>query len=284
MSETQAIETEGSESGIIQQEGLENEVVIVSEGEGEPASEKASLPGWVHDRIRRATNRAASKAAAESSKKEQALEEEVKLLRAALSGGKDPNKAPDENDYDTTAEYLQAKEKYDNARVNQLLDQRLQAERQRAVMDSQTQAQKQKIHGHYDRAEKLGMKNYAELEDKAIEILGDEFTKAIMTQSGRSELILGSLGANTAKAREIAELAKIDPVGAYTMAIEYGAGLKVQSKTAPPPDPETQVESGGSVSSWEARIDKARQKAANTGDFGPLMELKKQARAAGVKV
>ena len=78
-------------------------------------------------------------------------------------------------------------------------------------------------------------------------------------------------------------MVKTDPVGALVKAVEIGGSLSVKPKNNAP-DPETKVESGAAVSDWQKRVDKARDKASETGDMKPLIALKKQAKESGVTI
>ena len=127
------------------------------------------------------------------------------------------------------------------------------------------------------------MADYEELEDKAIDILGNDLAKVIMTNTDKSHLIMAHLGANPGKAAELVELVNVNPVKALVRAVEIGNSLSVKTKSSPP-DPETKVGSGVAVSDWQKRIDRARDKAAESGDMKPLIALKKQAKEAGVKI
>lgn len=288
----QAIETKGE---VITEEVAEGEeikasdeeVEIVVEGEDEPAS-KSRRPNGIQKRFKKLTGKvdAANTQADEATRRAEMLEEENKLLRLQAQSGT-PTTRPDEDDFDTRAEYLTALDEYDVGRIAKVAQEQVA----QIVQNSQTQTTqvnqeatlKEGLTEHYNRADTLKMANYEELEDKAIDVLGNDLAKVIMTNTEKSHLIMAHLGANTGKAAELVELVKVNPVKALVRAVEIGNSLSVKPKSSPP-DPETKIDSGVAVSDWQKRIDKARDKAAETGDMSQLIALKKQAKDAGVKI
>lgn len=283
----QAIETEGeiiteTPEGEVIAGGEEVEIVV--EGEEKPTS-KPNVPIGLRKRFNRLNGKieAANTEADEVRKRAQMLEEENKLLRLQTQQTKRPKK----DDFDTTEEYTAAVETYDDARIERVAEEKAsqivqQSQSQTSTANQNLQLQG-KIESHYERANTLKLKNYEELEDKAIDILGTDLSKVIMANTAKSHLIMAHLGVNVGKAMELAELVKVDPVGAFAQAVEIGSTLSVKTKSSPP-DPETKVGSGVAVSDWQKRVDKARDKAAESGDMKPLISLKKQAKEAGVKI
>lgn len=225
----------------------EEEVEIVVEGEEKPASK--NVPIGLRKRFNKLNGKieAANQEAEEERKRRQALEEENKLLRLQAQQSL---KRPNEDDFDSREEYLRAVEKYDNDRIEKIAEEKAaqilqqnQAQTQTANQNHQLQT---KIEAHYDRANSLNLKNYEELEDKAIDILGTDLSKVIMANTAKSHLIMAHLGANVGKAMELAELLKVDPVSAFAQAVEIGSTLSVRSKTTAP-DPESKLAAGNGL-------------------------------------
>lgn len=291
----QAIETKDEviandeviESTETMETAADEEVEIIVEGEEKPTS-KSRRPNGYQKRINKLNGKidAANTQADEVTRRAEMLEEENKLLRLQAQS-KSPASRPDEDDFDTRAEYLTALDEYDGVRIAKVAQEQVA----QIVQNSQTQTTqvnqeatlKEGLTEHYNRADTLKMANYEELEDKAIDILGNDLAKVIMTSTEKSHLVMAHLGANTGKAAELAELVKVNPVKALVKAVEIGNSLSVKPKSSPP-DPETKVDSGVAVSDWQKRIDKARDKAAETGSMEQLIALKKQAKEAGVKI
>ncbi len=100
-----------------------------------------------------------------------------------------------------------------------------------------------KQNAHYEAADKLGVKDYDDTEDKAIAILGksaaNQLIAAIPDSSPR---VLYYLGKNESVAQELADLIKSDPVAGVLKLGALGAQLKVQPKrksgATPNPDDE----------------------------------------------
>jgi len=292
MSETQAIETEDE---IITEEAVEStetmeaaeEVEIVVEGEEKPAS-KTQVPYGYRKRFNKLNGKidVANTAADEAQRQTEMLREENKLLRLQAQAGS-PASRPDEDNFDTRAEYLTALDEYDNGRIAKIAQEQasqiVQQNYAQTTQVNQDAKLEESIGEHYERASTLKMKNYEELEDKAIDVLGNDLSKVIMANTEKSHLIMAHLGANPGKAAELVELVKVNPVKALVKAVEIGNSLSVKAKSSPP-SPETKVEPGAAVSDWQKRIDSARDKAAVSGDMTQLLDLKKQAKDAGVKL
>jgi hypothetical protein len=99
---------------------------------------------------------------------------------------------------------------------------------------------------HYERAEKLGVKDYGAIEDKAIGILGTDSVKYIIETFDDSQLILAYLGTekNHDETRNIASLVKQNPGMALAEIGALRAGLKVKSKSKAAPDPDEEIQGG----------------------------------------
>lgn len=296
MSEEKALETEDdiqieeTEEAIKAQQLAEEaaeeaEVEIIVEGEEKPAS-KSQVPYGIRKRFNKLNGKidAANTVADEAQRRAEMLAEENKLLRLQAQSVK-PTSRPDEDDFETRAEYLTALDGYDTDRIAKV------AQEQVAQIVQKTQTQttqinqdaklEEKLGEHYERANALKMKNYEELEDKAIDVLGNDLSKTIMANTEKSHLIMAHLGANPAKAEELVSMVKTNPVGALVKAVEIGNGLSIKPKLTPP-DPETKLDPGSAASDWQSKLDAARDKATQSGKMDELISLKKQAKEAGV--
>jgi len=226
-------------------EDVEEEVEIVVEGEEKPAS-KSQRPNGFKKRIDKLNGKvdAANTHADEATRRAEMLEEENKLLRLQAQADS-PATRPDEDDFETTAEYTVALDKYDGERIAKAAQEQVA----QLVKQSQTQTTQvnqdakleESLGEHYDRANSLKMKNYEELEDKAIDVLGNDLSKVIMANTEKSHLIMAHLGANPAKAAELVELVKVNPVKALVKAVEIGNSLSIRPKTQNALDPETSL-------------------------------------------
>lgn len=298
MSETQATEShdETETKAVVENvEGQEaqsaetetDEVEIVVEGEAQPASEPDKQIG-IRNRINKLNTKVevANTATDEALRKLQVLEEENKLLK--LQSSQSPAQMPDEDNFDSRKEYLAALNEYNNNQIAEQVQKQTAKVFENVQTQTATATQDDNLRGqitkHYDRANDAKIKGYEALEDKAIEILGNDLSKQIMANSSKSHLIMGHLGANTAKAREISELLKTNPIQAYTEALEVGLNLSTTRKK-PSPSPETEVPAGGSASVgiWQKKYDDAIAKVqAGTLTVRDTAAIRKQAQEAGV--
>jgi hypothetical protein len=297
MSEEKAIETEDEviEETIVADapeveedaEVVNEEVEIIVEGEEEPASK--AKPNGFKKRINKLNGKIdkANEATDEATRRANALEEENRLLRLHQQQSEKPATAPDEDDFDTDAEYQAAKADWDEKRISAIaaakVSEIIQANQSQNTQGSIDRDLEDSIGRHYERVESLKMANYEDLEDKAIDVLGNEFAKMIIAKTRKSHLIMGHLGANTGKAEELAMLLKSDPVGALIQAVEIGEKLSIRPKHSITPDPETRIEPGeaSSAEQQDKKLNDLREEAGKTGDMSKLLEYKKQLRAAG---
>ncbi len=269
MSEDKAIETDDLEEGFtiveddeseaneVEEEALSaesetDEVEIVVEGEDEPTSETVPLGKFLKrvNKLNGRVSEANTEVEAEKSRREM-VEQENELLRLKLKQD-EPLKRPKPADFESDAEYDTALDEYDDQRIDAAADRKLAAH----LETSQKQTQQQTIDtnlesglkAHYERAEQLKVKDYESAEDKAIEVLGSDASKFIMTNTANSEMIMFHLGKNPAKAAALAKLVESDPAG---FAVKIGGletSLKPKPKQSTAPDPDLLITPGSSSS------------------------------------
>jgi hypothetical protein len=172
-----------------------------------------------------------------------------KLLQLALDQRnqtpEQPSGPPDPFDYDDGGKddkYIDALKAYNQRSFDDHMARHSSAqpdpEIRRDLEDRQT--------AHYEAADKLGIPDYAESEDRAISILGRDTVNQIIGALDNSPEILDHLGKNIAKANRIAGLLKTDPVkgvlelGQLSKSDALTAQPKLQRKAAPDPDTELQ--------------------------------------------
>ena len=266
----QAIETDDLENGVtfveddevqVEEEVVEiaaesDEVEIVVEGEDEPTSETVPLGKFLKrvNKLNGRVSEANTEAEAEKSRREM-VEQENDLLRLRLQQD-EPVKRPKPADFESDAEYDTALDAYDEQRLDALANKKLaahlettQAQTQQQTIDTNLESG---LKAHFERAEQLKVKDYETVEDKAIEVLGNDAAKFIMTNTVNSELIMFHLGKNPAKAAALAQKVKTNPVG---FAVEIGGlstSLKARPKHSNAPDPDALIKSGTSAGKGEA--------------------------------
>lgn len=280
--ETEIIDT--SDTGDIETpvDAVEEVEVIL---EGDDASPEP-VPQWVNKRF----GRYAKKVKQANSEVEQvkaqmeAIRQENELLRLNAQQAK-PKERPNEDDFDTREDYLKADQKWIDERARSIADERFQ-ELNKANISQTTQQQysetiDKQIDSHYERVASLKMPNYAELEGKAADALGDEVCREILANNEASHLIMAHLGANPHKAQHYKSM--IDngqPIKAVMAIGELGAKLSIKPKNQSTPDPETKIAPGETASTTanERKLEKLRAEAAASGDMSKLLEFKRSLR------
>ena len=265
------------------------EVEIFLEGE-EPATSKPVPKGFLK-RINKLNSKVAeaNEHASESDRRVKMLEEEAKLLRLKLQ--QEPaQKKPSADDFNSDAEFEKAVAQYDEERINQIAEKRVNerlAQSQTETTQAQADTNLQKdLASHYDRAEALKVSDYADTEDKAIDVLGNDIVKQIMANTDKSHLIMYHLGKNPAKAERLASLIKSNPMKGVLEIGRLESQIQTRAKSSQAADPETNLEGGkGGGSDWERKLEKKREQVSSgKASMKDLIALKKQAKAAGVNL
>jgi len=130
---------------------------------------------------------------------------------------------------------------------------------------------------HYERAAKIGAKDYEATEDKALDILGSEVANHVIDNFDDSHILLYYMGKNPAEAERISNLLKSNPIRGVAELGRLSSELKIKpkSKVAPNPDEEINGESVANDSAIERRLNKLREEARG-GDMKKLIEFKRK--------
>jgi hypothetical protein len=188
--------------------------------------------------------------------------ERNKILQLALEQAKavpQETSLPMPDDFDegvSDPEYIKKQAEYTQALINKGIAEGLA---QVTQANSNTHNQQQvndkllsKQVKHYERAEKIGAKDYAVTEDKALEVLGNEVANHIIDNFDDSHVILYYLGKNPDEAERIAGLIKSQPIKGVAEMGRLSAELKVKTKSRVAPDPDEEIQ-GGIASSKKKR-------------------------------
>ena len=255
----EAVETEAAESDAppveasAEDEEEAAELDIVVEGEEEPSSKPARKSRFAKrvDKLNGKVEAADGRADALQLENE-SLKEQNKLLRMKETVERAPTR-PKASDYDTDESFEAALDEYADARSREVAAGLLRE----TLAESDTQTTQQKveaqqrsdIEAHYERADTLKVKNYTDVEDNAIGILGDDATKAIMANTDLSHVLLYHLGLekNAGKAEEFAALLKRNPVKGLLEIGGYANKLVVKPKHSNAPDPESRIDPGSAA-------------------------------------
>ncbi len=235
---------DGAPDGSESEDGQEpdgQEVEIVLKGDS------GSQPDPKHSGIRKRINKLNAKVNAAQEGEGQATAEleterqKNKLLQLALDQQNEPPAGPpDPNDFDDGAKdtkYVEALEAHNLRFFDAQMERHTAA--QPAPVDNRALERRQTQ--HYEAADKLGIKDYADVEDVAIGILGKQTVNQLIKDLDNSPAILYYLGKNPEKAESIAEM--LSGPNAVKGVLELGAlsaGLvaqpKVKRNAAPDPD------------------------------------------------
>ena len=255
-------------------EPIETEDVEVVEIEGEekakdeetqPQFTQQQLDEIVSKRVNKLNRKVdESKTAVDKTGEELALaRERIKLLELARQQAipVKSNKAPDPDDFDG-GEYDPNFKKKQEEYNQYLIDQRVEAKFAESTKKAQDEAlnsnRAKELEGrqrkHYQLANELEIKNYAESEDKALDALGNETVNHIIENFDDSPAILNYLGLNDVKAKQLAELIKTHPIKAVAEIGRISKSLEVKSKSTNAPDPVENLEGSSSFASKRSTL------------------------------
>lgn len=267
------------------------EIEFVHEGDTR-TPKKAEVPVRLMKRFKKLTGqkKQAEAEAEEVRKQQQELQEEVKRLKQALDGSK--SGPPNPNDFDGGVydpEYTKSLNAYNEKVIEERIAKQLNESQQRTYHEQSQQSQEAEtekaLMDHYDRAYKLGVKDYDEAEDAAIEILGEENFKHLARHLDDSEVFAYYIGKNPDVGEKYAEMLRTKPIKALAEIGRLLAQIKRKPKGEPLPDPDEELE-GAIPSNAEAqnrKLDKLRE-AARSGDpkaMKKILDFKKQMRVKG---
>ena len=213
-----------------------------------------------------------------------AEKQKSELLQLALDQKNSPS-APNPNDFEdgaADAKFVEAS----TAHIQSVADQTVQkAVSNLPKSEPVDHDLERRQRAHYERADKLGIKDFEDAEDEAISILGRETVKYIIAKSNKSELILYDFGKNPRRAEAFADLVASDVDAAKIELGRLGERLKVKplAKTQQvEPDGELEGGSADTTDAYERQLDKLRNAAAGgtQAQMTALMEFKRKHQKA----
>lgn len=276
--------TEGAESS---EQDQEFEVVLESTG-SQPKPAKTQKISGVGKRINKLNAKVDSANEAEEKANSQLLQEMEKnrILQIQLEQRQEVQTQPvmpnvdDFGDGVADPEYVKKFQEYLTATNKIEISRQMQETNQHSVQSNRQNVQSQQLERkqvqHYEKANELGMKNYAEVEDKAIEILGTKTVNVIIDNFvGDSHILLGYLGVNTEQAQAIADKIQTNPIRGVAEIGALLSKLKVRPKTKITPNPDTPL-AGGSPSGandTDKKADQLLEKAHKSGSKADLQKF-----------
>ena len=213
-----------------------------------------------------------------------------KILQIALDQAKEKavtNKIvkPNKNDFDNgeyDPEFIKQSDEYTQALIDQRVEQAVlkasQTTEQNIGQEQQQKALLSKQVKHYERADKIGAKDYSDTEDVALGIFGNHYSNQIIENFDDSHIIMYYLGKNPEEARNLKSLIENSPVKGVAAIGKLSAELKLKPKQKNVADPDTEINGDGSGSNSDAlqrQLDKLRDQAAASGNMTKLMNFKK---------
>lgn len=237
------------------QEAESSEVdIVLDEDEGSQLDKQLNIDRIVRKRVSR-LNTKHDKHTAELEQNSQFKDQKIQLLELALDQKNQSQELeqPDPTEFDDGAndpKYVKALQTYNQS----YMDQQVKVATADLVVPQSDTGPDVALEAaqtrHYKDAQTLGIKDYDETEDKAINILGKEAVNQFILNSNKSHLVLYHLGKNLDLAEEIAELIKTLPVKATLQFGALGERLKVKPRrrTQTAPDPDEELQGGSSAS------------------------------------
>ena len=213
-----------------------------------------------------------------------------KILQIALDQAKEKAVTnqivkPNKNDFDNgeyDPEFIKQSDEYTQALIDQRVEQAVlranQTTEQNIGQEQQQKALLSKQVKHYERADKIGAKDYSDTEDVALGIFGNHYSNQIIENFDDSHIIMYYLGKNPEEARNLKSLIENSPVKGVAAIGKLSAELKLKPKQKNVADPDTEINGDGSGSNSDAlqrQLDKLRDQAAVSGNMTKLMNFKK---------
>ena len=279
-------------------------VQIVREGQNKDGKEQSVFSKRVGDRVNRLNKKAANQKERGDTEQQRADQLQAKLdiaeernklnqiaLEQAKSGGVQEKGMPNPDDFDAGSidpAYLERKQAHDREEIAKLVDDRI-ADYEKATQQKKSHNEiertfKSKQDAHYERADKLGARDYDETEKEAINLLGTEFVRDVISNFNDSETMLYWFGKNPDEAHRIKETFKANPVLGISELGVIRKDLKIIPSTETLPNPDEELKGSSSTATGTAnsiKLDRLREQAVKTGDMKELLAFKKTLREAG---
>lgn len=217
-----------------------------------------------------------------------------------LSGKQRLDKKPDPDDFDLgehDEKYIEAKEKWDEARLQKLVDSRVaeqvQTHTQTGAQQEHERELKKKQEAHWEKADELGVEDYDAKEEKLIEVMGAEMVNNIIDYFPEdSHNLVYYLGTNEDEAEELTEqlanpktmVAAVAKIGRLSERIKADP---IKPKPSPNPDTNLDPSAPSAQEALQLRLDKIRDNFVKTGEKGgmkKIMEFKRRARDRGIEL
>lgn len=264
-------------------EAVENEIVLAGQEDALSKPDPKSKADHIQERISR--------------KKDKDLQGENARLRAQLEAAAQPvvaqpvQSVPDEDDFDDRQTYLVAKDAHDRQMLTEVVGKQLNQQQNGHRVAAQQQQRDAALTTYAQTAAKLNVSDFNDTQDRAFDVLGDDFASLIAEQLPEdAPKILYYLGKNPRKAEEMRDKFALNP-GSVTFALGKLAGnLTIKPKRTAAAQPEGKIEGGavgGLNEDWQSQYTKILDSADDNNiakTLTAIREIKKQAKQAGFDV
>lgn len=221
----------------------------------------------------------------------QAKEQELNLFKLATPKESEQEEevlvAPNPNDFLDDDEWSQANHAYQtklqekvrkesHSEVQKLLQQREQEAQTIAQQEEQQKAQEQAYENFLDEADKLGVDNFLELEEKIKgQIWSPQFYDQVISHVPNAALLIADLGNNPDKALELAQAVDNKGMSGMIELYEYAKSInpiKSNGETLPEPDEPIEGGAGGSaLANLDGELDRSRAQYQKDGNMNAHM-------------
>jgi len=256
----------------------EFEIVLAGQDEPTGKPEAKSSKDFILNRVMR---------------KKEKLADENALLRQQLESIAKPEVAsvqarPDEYAFEDRQQYLQADAQWQSQMLSNAVSEQLNHQQNGHRQQAAAQEVETALTSYAENAAKLKVSNFNEVQDKAFDVLGDEFAQMIARElPDDGPKLIYHLGLNPQEAVRLRDEYKVNP-GKTTFSLgKLASNLTVKRKESTAAQPESKVESGavgGINEDWQAAYDKIMN-TADSDNIGKSLRqiraLKSQAKAAG---
>ncbi len=263
-------------------EVTENEIVLAGQDEAEGKSDPKSNTDHILNRVMR---------------KKDKLTDENTRLRAQLEAAAKPavpsalQSVPDEYAYENREDYLAALAVHNRQMMSGVVSEQLNQQQNGHRVEAQEQRRSDSLKTYAETASKLNVSDFNETQDRAFDVLGDDFAQLIAEQLPQdAPKLLYYLGKNSAKAEELRDKFASNPGGVTFELGKLAGNLTIQPKRTNAAQPEAKIESGsvgGINENWQDQYTKIMDSADNDNiakTLNAMRELKKQAKEAGFDV
>jgi hypothetical protein len=273
---------QGSEEGSDGNEAAQEfDIVLAGQDEAQIEPEQKSTSDHILSRVMR--------------KKDKLTEENEALKQQLLAKASQPaavvKTQPDEDDFDDRKDYLQAHSEWQRQMLHDVTAEQLQQQQHGHRAAAQQQSQDAALATYSKNASNLKVGDFNDTQDKAFDVLGDEFARMLaMELPEDAPKLMYWFGKNPKDAEEYRDKFMANP-SKTTFALGKLAGkLTIQPRQTNAAQPESKIESGsvgGINEDWQALLDKTDDAADMSNIAKTLNErraIKKRAKAAGFDV